>query len=83
MTDNKLSEAVEGMRWDEARHLLAIRVARAIEETTSARETKALSLTLCKLIDTCDLAGMGEDNRDTPLDRIIRQAREEAALHAV
>lgn len=69
-----LAQAVEAMEWDKARHLLACRVAESIEHTQSAREVKALSLTLSKLIDACEESRIGADPSETPLDRILGDA---------
>lgn len=71
-TDTRLSDAVRNADWDTARHLAAIRVAEAMERTESARDTKALALSLDQLIDKCSAAQLGAM---TPLDEILARAR--------
>lgn len=74
-TDKRLSEAVRGADWDTARHLAAIRVAEAMERTESARDTKALALSLDQLIDKCQAARVGAPEAgETPLAEILASA---------
>lgn len=73
-TDKSLSEAVKQADWDTARHLAAIRVAEAMERTESARDTKALALSLDQLIDKCQAARVGAPEAITPLAEILASA---------
>lgn len=73
--DNQLSEAVEKGDWNTARHLAAIRVAKAMEATESPRETKALSLSLMELLKECEAADVARDYSDTPYARIMAEAK--------
>lgn len=75
-TDRRLSEAVRGADWAMARHLAAIKVAEAMERTESARDTKALALSLDQLIDKCEAARVGMTETETPLDEILASASE-------
>lgn len=74
-SDTRLSDAVRQADWDTARHLAAIRVAEAMERTESARDTKALALSLDQLIDKCSTAQVGRPGATTPLDEILSRAR--------
>lgn len=78
-TDTRLSEAVRGADWTTARHLAAIKVAEAMERTESARDTKALALSLDQLIDKCEAARVGAPEDATPLAAILTQAAELSA----
>lgn len=78
-TDKRLSEAVRGADWATARHLAAIRVAEAMERTQSARDTKALALSLDQLIDKCEAAQIGAPEDETPLAEILAKASELAS----
>ena len=78
-TDKRLSEAVKETDWTTARHLAAIRVAEAMERTESARDTKALALSLDQLIDKCQAARVGAAEVKTPLAEILAKASELAS----
>ena len=71
-----LTEAVANGKWDKARHLAAIMVAEQMEATNSPRETKALSISLMALIDQCEQSDVTDEFADTPLSRILAQARD-------
>ena len=73
-TDTRLSEAVKNADWATARHLAAIKVAEAMERTESARDTKALALSLDQLIDKCEAEQVGAADTSTPLASILEQA---------
>lgn len=73
--DHRLSDAVRNADWDKARHLAAIKVAEAMERTESARDTKALALSLDQLIDKCSASQVGRADGATPLDEILARAR--------
>jgi len=73
--DTSLSDAVRHADWDTARHLAAIKVAEAMERTESARDTKALALSLDQLIDKCSASQVGRADDATPLDEILARAR--------
>lgn len=68
-----IAEAVRRHEWDKARYLTAIRVAEALDGTQSARDTKALSLSLLPLIDRVEATQIGQST-DTPLARILAEA---------
>lgn len=65
MTRNSIADAVESKDWQKARHLTALKVARAIDSTESSREIKALSLSLVKLIDACEKDGDEKQQKQT------------------
>ena len=78
-TSNELSQAVQNGEWDRARHLAAIRVAQMMERTESPRETKALAVSLKDLIDECEANDVCDTFKDSPVERILAQARQ---MHA-
>jgi hypothetical protein len=56
-----------------ARKAMAVRLARMFDNTDSARDVKALSISLAPLVEACEAdynATMDED-ADTPLNRIM------------
>ena len=77
--NEKIAEAVEGKRWNEARFLMAVKVARMLDKTESPRDAKALALSLEPLVDTCEKSRIGMDGEATPLDHILAQAEELSA----
>lgn len=74
MPDNALSQAVMEGDWNRARHLAAIRVASMMEQTTSPREVKALSISLADLINQCEASNACDAYGDTPLAKILAKA---------
>lgn len=59
-----------------ARRAMAVRLARMFDNTDSARDVKALSITLGPAIDRCeeDFNAESEAEEETPLSRIVGMA---------
>lgn len=57
MTSINISDAVEAKDWQRARYLTTLKVAKAMDNTESSREIKALSLSLVELIAECEKDG--------------------------
>lgn len=77
MTESsRIADAVEAARWNDARFLVAVKVARALDKTESPRDAKALSLSLIPLIDECERQGVGQQETETPLDAIMQAAED-------
>lgn len=59
-----------------ARKAMAIRLARMFDSTDSAREVKALTISLAPLVERCerDYADTAAEEDSTPLDRIMKMA---------
>jgi len=49
-----IANAVEAKNWPLARQLTALKVAKAMDNTESSREIKALSLSMVELIAECE-----------------------------
>lgn len=54
MATDKIADAVNAKDWQLARHLTALKVAKAMDSTESSREIKALSLSMVELIAECE-----------------------------
>jgi hypothetical protein len=59
-----------------ARKAMAVRLARMFDNTDSARDVKALSISLAPLVEACeaDYNATVDEEADTPLDRIREMA---------
>lgn len=57
---DKIADAVESKDWQRARFLATLKVAKAMDNTESSREIKALSLSLVELISECEKASEQE-----------------------
>jgi hypothetical protein len=59
-----------------ARKAMAIRLARMFDSTDSARDVKALSISLSPIVDRCeqDFKAVQDTEQDTPLNRIMEMA---------
>ena len=63
MAEKKIADAVEAKDWALARQLTALKVARAMDNTESSREIKALSLSMVELISECEKDGESKPNK--------------------
>ena len=70
-----LGGAIRDGDWVRARRLMAIRLGEAFDQTDSARDLKAISMSLAPLMVACEADEMREAaNSDTPLSRILAEA---------
>ena len=71
-----VAEAVRNGDWVEARRAMAARLADAFDMTDSARDLKALSLSLIPLVEACEVDMLrDEDTERSPLFKIVEEAR--------
>ena len=63
MAEKKIADAVEAKDWALARQLTALKVARAMDNTESSREIKALSLSMVELISECEKDGEAKTDK--------------------
>lgn len=70
MAKSSIADAVESKDWQKARHLTALKVARAMDNTESSREIKSLSLSLVELIDACEKDG--EPKQQKPAAKLVK-----------
>jgi hypothetical protein len=68
-----VERALESGDYDEAQRLMTLRLARAFDATSSARDLKALSREL--RLSMADMQQQERDNADTPLAQILSMAR--------
>ena len=74
-----IEAAVLNGEWASARLSMAVKLARMMDNTDSARDVKSLSLSLEPLLDKCEADAIrAVENSETPYARIMREA--EAAL---
>ena len=74
-----IEDAVLNGEWASARLSMAVKLARMMDNTDSARDVKSLSLSLEPLLDKCEAdANRAVENSETPYAQIMREA--EAAL---
>ena len=81
-----VTRAVKAKNWPQARYELALQLARAADKTESARDLKALSLSLAPLLDRCELDQRAQvaASDDSPLAQILAEAeRQERELKAI
>lgn len=75
-----IEEAVLNGEWASARLSMAAKLARMMDNTDSARDVKAISLSLAPLLDKCEVdAKQAADAVDTPFAMIMREAEEALA----
>ena len=74
-----IEQAVLDGDWPSARLSMAIKMARMMDNTDSARDVKSLGLSLDPLLDKCEADALrAMDENETPYAQIMREA--EAAL---
>ena len=77
-----IESAVLNGEWAAARLSMAVKLARMMDNTDSARDVKSISLSLEPLLDKCEADAQREiDNAETPYAQIMREA-EAALAHA-
>lgn len=70
-----VEEAIVGHDWAGARYAMTVRLARMFDATDSAREVKALSMSLDPMIDKCQTDYEDKQEKpETPLDKIREMA---------
>ena len=68
-----VEKAILDNDWGSARYAMAVKLGRMFDHTDSARDVKAISLSLTPLVDACEAATRG-DVKETPLDSILAEA---------
>lgn len=77
-----IEQAVIDGNWASARLSMAVKLARMMDNTDSARDVKSISLSLEPLLDKCEAdAKKIVESTDTPYAQIMREA-EELLTHA-
>lgn len=73
---DSIEGAILRQDWKGARFAMAVRLARMLDSTDSARDVKALTMSLDPLIDKCesDFAPEEDNEGSTPLAEIISMA---------
>lgn len=71
-----IEQAVRGKDYKKARELMAIKLARMLDYTDSARDSKSICLSLTQLIDKCEADEQQRDDKDTPYSRIMAEAEQ-------
>ena len=73
---DSVEDAVVRQDWKGARLAMAVRLARMLDSTDSARDVKALAMSLDPLIDKCESDSKADDEvaKDTPLADILKMA---------
>lgn len=75
MSETDLAGAVRSGDWPQARRAMAIRLAEAFDQTDSARDLKAITMSLAPLIEACEVDDRQRAERaDTPLSVILDEA---------
>ena len=71
-----VEQAIIDDDYPSAHKAMAIRLAHMFDNTDSARDLKALSISLAPLVEKCehDLAATKDAEADTPLNRIVAMA---------
>jgi len=70
-----VADAVKEGNWPAARRAMAVRLADAFDTTDSARDLKALALSLIPLVEYCEVDALrDEDESKSPIFRIVEQA---------
>lgn len=76
MQVTNVADAVRSGDWPSARRAMAVRLADAFDMTDSARDLKALALSLIPLVEACEVDAMkAEDQDGSPLFKIVEEAR--------
>ena len=71
----RIERAVEGGDFASARLAMAVKLARMMDATDSARDAKAISLSLADLLDRCDGdAAKAKAVNGSPLAELMREA---------
>ena len=68
-----VEQAIIDNDWAAARFAMAVKLGRMFDHTDSARDVKAISLSLAPLVDACESSDRG-GNVATPLDNILAEA---------
>lgn len=73
---DSVEDAVVRQDWKGARLAMAVRLARMLDSTDSARDVKALVMSLDPLIDKCESDSKTDEDaaKDTPLADILKMA---------
>lgn len=73
-----VEQAILDNDYPSARKAMAVRLARMFDNTDSARDVKALSISLAPLIERCeqDFTAESDTEADTPLNRIVAMAED-------
>lgn len=73
-----VEQAILDNDYPSARKAMAVRLARMFDNTDSARDVKALSISLAPLIERCeqDFTAESDTKSDTPLNRIVAMAED-------
>lgn len=73
-----VEQAILDDDYPSARKAMAVRLARMFDNTDSARDVKALSISLAPLIERCeqDFTADADAEEDTPLNRIVAMAED-------
>lgn len=73
-----IEAAIAASDWPAARRAMALRLAKMMDETTSARDVKGITMSLLPLMERCEADEAAQGASSTPYDAIMREA--EAAL---
>ena len=68
-----VEKAIVNNDWDAARYAMAVKLGRMFDHTDSARDVKAISLSLAPLVDACEAGARGK-SKSTPLESILAEA---------
>ena len=68
-----VEQAIIANDWEAARYAMAVKLGRMFDHTDSARDVKAISLSLAPLVDACEAGARGEI-KSTPLESILAEA---------
>lgn len=75
MSETNLAAAVREGDWPRARRAMAVRLAEAFDQTDSARDLKAITMSLAPLMEACEVDDRQSAERtDTPLSSILAEA---------
>ena len=75
MQIESVEDAVRDEDWPAARKRMAIKLARMLDGTDSARDVKSISLSLAPLLNECDAdSKKADDDNTTPLASILAEA---------
>lgn len=70
-----IEQAVIDGDYTKARKKVAVKLARMMDATDSARDAKSISLSLIQLMDKCEMDAAREGSeKDTPLAQILAEA---------
>lgn len=78
LSNTDLGGAIRDGDWVRARRLMAIRLGEAFDQTDSARDLKAISMSLTPLMTQCEADDLRESaSGDTPLATLMAEADEQ------